>query len=172
MMINMILARSVNGVIGLNNKLPWHLPEDLKRFKDLTKGDAVIMGRKTWESLPAKFRPLPDRVNIVITSAEVDTDTMLTYRGAIVVNSLRGAIAMAKGSENVWIIGGESVYRQAIHIADRAYVTEINDEYLGDTFSPQFASDKWLYTLEGHYISKTGLRYSYILYENKFPCDL
>lgn len=169
MNVNIILARSVNGVIGKDNKLPWHLPEDLQRFKELTKGDAVIMGRKTWESLPEKFRPLPDRTNIVLTTTSYTVGSILKYNGALVAKTLREALNLAQTEhETVWIIGGENVYRQAIHIADAAFITEIDEIYEGDTFCPEFGMDKWIYHLEGCHVSKNGLKYKYIAYTKRF----
>lgn len=164
MKIKLILARSINNVIGNKGDIPWKLPEDLKRFKELTGTAAVIMGRKTWESLPEAFRPLPNRTNIVITSEGISNGK---FKGAIVTNALRHAISLATPFDTVWIIGGQSVYDEAMYIADEAFITQIDEDFEGDTFGPVFSSDDWSYSLEGNYVSKTGLKYSFIHYKKR-----
>ena len=131
MQINMIFARSANGVIGNKNAMPWHLPEDLAHFKKLTLGHPVIMGRKTWDSLPLKFRPLPSRQNIVITR-QADWQV----QGVLSADSLQNALAHCRGAAEVWIIGGAQIYAQAEPLASRIEVTDIEKDYLGDAFAP------------------------------------
>ncbi|KQO98783.1 dihydrofolate reductase [Leifsonia sp. Leaf264] len=155
--INLIWAQSVAGVIGVDGRLPWHLPEDLARFKELTAGHAVVMGRKTWESLPAKRRPLPGRRNIVLTKT-VDYEAP----GALVAQSKIGGILAAHG-DDVWVIGGAEIYQQYKWHADRIEVTEIDVTVDGDAFAPEipphFKADRgeWL-------ISAGGLRYRFVTY--------
>ncbi|OHA46286.1 MAG: hypothetical protein A3A80_04205 [Candidatus Terrybacteria bacterium RIFCSPLOWO2_01_FULL_44_24] len=135
MIISVIVAFSRNRVIGNNNTLPWHLPEDLKRFRELTYGHTVIMGRKTHESIG---KVLPGRTNIIITSKE-------DYKaeGCIIAGSLDEAIKIADGDSEVFIIGGANVYKQAMAIADRLYVTFIKEEFEGDAFFPEINEDIW-----------------------------
>ncbi len=125
--------------IGKDNALLWHLPDDLKRFKELTLGHPVIMGRKTWESLPEKFRPLPERTNIVVTrQADYKAD------GAKVVDGLSDAFLAAQdavGAEETFIIGGAQVYAEALPYANRLYLTLIDDEEEGDAFFPSYGQD-------------------------------
>lgn len=135
-LISVIVAIGRGRAIGKDNALLWHIPDDLKRFKALTLGHPVIMGRKTWESLPEKFRPLPSRTNIVITR-----QAEYAARGATVVNSLeeaRAAAARAEGCDEIFIIGGAQLYIQALPYADRLYLTVIEDDKEGDAFFPEF----------------------------------
>ena len=127
MRLNLIFACARKGVIGLNNTLPWHLPEDLAHFKKTTLGQPVIMGRKTWESLPPKFRPLPGRTNIVVTR---QTDWQAP--GAHVAHSMAQALAVCSTEAEVWVIGGAEVYAQALPLAQRAVITEIDADFEGD----------------------------------------
>ena len=158
MKINMIYAKAANGVIGLNNAMPWHLPEDLVHFKKLTLGCPVIMGRKTWDSLPAKFRPLPGRTNVVITrQADWYTD------GAQTAQSLADALALCRAAGDVWIIGGAQIYAQAEPLASRIEVTHIDKNYEGDAFAPVLGS-QWQATDRQDHVSSTGLNFSFITY--------
>jgi dihydrofolate reductase len=157
--IGLIWAQAANGVIGDAGSIPWHLSEDLARFKELTQGGAVIMGRRTWDSLPDRFRPLAGRHNIVITRQQD-----WTAEGATVVHSLAGALAAAAPA-SVWIIGGGDIYRQSMALADRLEVTEVDLDAAGDTVAPgidvaftQTAGTEWL-------TSRTGLRYRFASYE-------
>lgn len=135
-MITIIAARSRNGVIGNRGKIPWHLPADLKRFKDITAGHSIIMGRKTYESLPRK--PLTDRENIVVTKQRG-----YEASGCIVVHSLVHAIAVAI-KEHIFIIGGESLYRDALdEISEQIFLTEVHIECEGDAFFPEFDQEIW-----------------------------
>jgi dihydrofolate reductase len=133
--IGMIWAQAGNGVIGRDGTMPWHLPEDFEHFRRTTAGHPVIMGRRTWESLPARFRPLPGRTNAVITS-----DTGWSAAGAVRAGSLQAALAATSGkpgSEQVWIIGGGTVYRESMDLADTAVITVIDTEVEGDTYAPE-----------------------------------
>ena len=134
--IALVVAVSRNGVIGRDGGLPWHISSDLKRFKAITMGKPVIMGRKTWESLPK--RPLVGRQNIVITRQKnYHTD------GAIVVADVAGAIAVAGNVDEIAIIGGGEVYRSVFPLADRIYLTEVDLDVEGDTHFPALAPSEW-----------------------------
>ncbi|MGE5541306.1 MAG: dihydrofolate reductase [Bacillota bacterium] len=139
-MIHLIAALSKQTrAIGKNGDLLWHIPADLGRFKSLTIGHPVIMGRKTWESLPEKFRPLPGRTNIVVSR-----DTGYSASGATVVNTLEEAFEMAKGTEGadkIFVIGGGQLYEAALPYADQLDLTLINDPVEGDTFFPPYEED-------------------------------
>lgn len=128
MLLSIIVAVSENGVIGLNNQLIWRLPDDLKRFKQLTLGHPIIMGRKTFESIG---KPLPGRQSIIITR-----DKNFSFEGTIVVHSLEEAIEEAKkiGTEEAFVIGGGDIYRQVQDICDKLYITEVHTQTNGDTF--------------------------------------
>ncbi|MEU6130310.1 dihydrofolate reductase [Saccharopolyspora sp. NPDC047091] len=125
-MIGLIWAQSTTGVIGRDGTMPWHLPEDLKHFRTTTAGATVLMGRRTWESLPPRFRPLPGRRNLVLSRTPQD--------GAETFTDLPAALAAADG--DVWVIGGAAVYRAALPLADRIVVTEIREPFDGDTVAP------------------------------------
>jgi dihydrofolate reductase len=140
MIISMIAAVSENMVIGRNNDLPWHLPDDMKYFMQTTKGHCVIMGRKNYESIPEKFRPLPNRVNIVVTRQEG-----FEAPECIVVHSLGQALEKAEGTgpDEVFIIGGSEIYKQGLGLAKRLYLTEINATIEGDVYFPAFNPAEW-----------------------------
>ena len=158
MNINLIFARSANGVIGKNNAMPWHLPEDLAHFKKLTLGSPVLMGRKTWDSLPPKFRPLPGRSNVVITR-----QTDWQAEGATTAGSLQAALTLCQSSSEVWIIGGAQIYAQAEPLASRIEVTHIDKNYEGDAFAPRLGP-QWLPIHREDHVSSIGLNYSFITY--------
>ena len=140
MKVSLIVAVSENGVIGKDNDLIWHLPNDMKFFKDTTMGHHVIMGRKNFESIPHKFRPLPNRTNIVITR-----QSDYKAEDSIVVNSVEEALKVAKSNrENeAFIIGGGQIYKLALeaNLIDRIYLTRIHHSFDGDTFFPELSSD-------------------------------
>jgi dihydrofolate reductase len=140
MVISMIAAVSENGVIGRNNDLPWHLPDDMKYFMQTTKGHCVIMGRKNYESIPEKFRPLPNRVNIVVTRQKD-----FKAPGCLVVHSLSQALEKAEGlgPEEVFVIGGAEIYRQGVTLAAKLYLTEIRATIQGDVYFPAFDHTVW-----------------------------
>lgn len=140
MKISMIAAMTRNRVIGKDNDIPWHLPDDFKYFKDTTQGHFVIMGRKNFESLPDKFRPLPHRPNVIITrQADYDGE------GSYVVDSLAKALdlARANGEDEAFIIGGGQIYQMALPVADLIYLTEIDAELEGEVFFPEFDLTGW-----------------------------
>jgi dihydrofolate reductase len=152
--VGLIWAQSVSGVIGRNGGIPWRLPEDLTRFKELTFGHTVVMGRLTWESLPTKVRPLPGRRNIVLTS-----DAGYLAGGAEVAATLDAALAAVDGQ--TWVIGGGQVYTQALSRATRCEVTEVDvtlprDD--GDVTAPVL-DEHWMAEATDWQTSSTGLRY-------------
>ena len=140
MQISMIAAMGSNRVIGKDNDIPWHLPDDFKFFKDTTKNHHVVMGRKNWESLSPKFQPLPDRTNLVITR---QSDYVAS--GATVVATLEDALAIAKKNREPepFIIGGGEIYRMAWDLADRIYLTEIDSPFDGQVTFPEIDLSKW-----------------------------
>jgi len=139
MKISMIAAMGKNRVIGLNNKMPWHLPADLQWFKKVTLGSPIIMGRKTYESIG---RPLPGRLNIILSRNQT-----LEIEGCSVVNSLDSALQLAKDADNskdeIFITGGSHLYNKFLDTADRLYLTLIDDEFDGDTYFPDYTDLSW-----------------------------
>jgi len=133
--VSIVVATDANGGIGLGGSLPWRLPEDLRRFKALTMGSPVIMGRKTWNSIG---RPLPGRHNIVVSR-----QAGLAIDGCTVVDSLHSALAAAGPAAEVFVIGGAEIYRLAIPIADTMYVTRVHATVGADTFFPAFDAAAW-----------------------------
>jgi dihydrofolate reductase len=160
MKVCMILARARNGVVGKDGTLPWHLPEDLAHFKSLTLGCPVIMGRKTWDSLPPRFRPLPGRVNIVVTR-QPDWQSA----GARRAGSLEEAIALCEGESQVWVIGGAQLWAQALPRVDTAEITEIDADFEGDVFAPEL-DGAWQETARERHLSAKGVGYSFVTYQN------
>jgi dihydrofolate reductase len=140
MTISIIVAVSDNGVIGKDNQLIWHLPADLKYFKETTKGHAVIMGRKNYESIPEKYRPLPERINIIV-SRNPDYNAP----ACILVNSIEAAIDEAKklNINEAFIIGGGEIYRQSMHLADKLYLTRVHGDFDGDTYFDSPGIEEW-----------------------------
>lgn len=133
-MVSLIVATDKQGGIGKDNALLWHLPNDLKRFKSITSGHPIIMGRKTYDSIG---RPLPNRLNIIITQ-----NKDLNIEGCVIVHSLKDAIIAAEGKD-VFIIGGGSIYEQAMEIADMIYLTLVDVTLEADTHFPKIEDDKW-----------------------------
>ncbi len=167
--LGLVWAQTSTGVIGKAGTMPWHLPEDLKHFSSLTSGHPVIMGRKTWESFPDKYRPLPGRTNIVITRQKDWRDTA-GADGAVAVKSLDDALLesqFAPGPEMVWIIGGGEIFAQALDLADVAVVTTIDTTAEGDTFAPDLGYD-WTASASlpanGWLTSANGTRYRMTLW--------
>ncbi|MFK5982688.1 MAG: dihydrofolate reductase [Flavobacteriaceae bacterium] len=134
-MITIIAAAGINNELGKDNDLVWHLPDDFKRFKKLTTGHHIIMGRKTFESFP---KPLPNRIHLVITR-----NKNYNPEGAIVVHSMDEALKIAKNDDQAFIIGGGEIYKIGINLADKIELTRVNSEFEADTFFPDIPSDKW-----------------------------
>ncbi|MBT9551906.1 MAG: dihydrofolate reductase [Hydrogenophaga sp.] len=159
--LNLIYARAANGVIGKDNALPWHLPEDLAHFKRTTLGCPVIMGRKTWDSLPAKFRPLPGRPNIVVTR-----DARWHAEGAAVAHSLDAARALCPPGSDAWVIGGAQIYAQALPLANTVVVTEIARDFDGDAFAPALGAE-WQETARESLVAASGLPLAFVTYRRQ-----
>lgn len=157
MSLGLIWAQSTAGVIGRDGGLPWHLPEDLARFRAVTTGHPVIMGRRTWEALPARFRPLPGRRNIVVSRR-----SDLRLDDAEVTGSLPAAAALIAGTDG-WVIGGAQVYAAALSLASLVDVTEIDIDVDGDTYAPDLTG--WALASRGPWhTSSTGLNYRFLRY--------
>jgi dihydrofolate reductase len=157
--INLIFARAANGVIGKDNTMPWHLPEDLAHFKRQTQGCPVVMGRKTWDSLPPRFRPLPGRSNIVVTR-----QSDWQAEGALRAAGLPEALSLCGDAPDIWVIGGAEIYRQAEPLAVRAEVTEIAQDFEGDAFAPVLGA-AWQETARSAQLSASGLAFSFVTYQ-------
>lgn len=170
--VGLIWAEARDGVIGLDGVMPWHVPEDLAHFKAVTLGGAVVMGRKTWDSIPERFRPFVGRENIVVTrQADWSAD------GAHVAHSVVDAIALAArltAGERVWVTGGAEIYRAALagdaaesFLVDRLEVTEIDAEFAGDTHAPAIDATWHVETTDpasDWHLSRTGLPYRFLRY--------
>ena len=133
--VSIIVAMAQNRTIGINNSLPWRCPEDLKHFKALTMGHHMIMGRKTFDSIG---KPLPGRTTVVVTR-----NTQLQIEGCLVAHTLHGAIAACSGDDEIFIVGGAELYAQAMPLADTLYVTEIQQDVMGDAYFPAFNPAEW-----------------------------
>jgi dihydrofolate reductase len=153
--VRMVWAQAHGGLLGADGALPWHLPEDLRQFKSLTMGSTVVMGRRTWESLPSKVRPLPGRRNVVLSSSLVATEV-----GAEVASSVDDVLA---AHDDFWVIGGGGVYAAFLPFASEIVVTQIDASFPGDTWAPEL-SEAWRPESrtpdEGWSVSSTGLRYA------------
>ena len=159
-MLSIIVAVAENNVIGRNNSLIWHITEDLKYFKRITSGHTIIMGRKTFESIG---KPLPNRTNVVISR-----NVGFNPEGCIVASSLSEAIARTNPDEENFVIGGGSIYCEAIGIADKLYLTKVHCSYEGDTFSPEIG-DEWKEISREDFErgEKFEHPFSFIIYERK-----
>jgi dihydrofolate reductase len=154
--LSLIVARASNGVIGKDNQLPWHLPADLKHFKAITMGKPIVMGRKTFESIG---RPLPGRQNIVVTR-----NPDFTASGITVVHSVEAAITAANETEEIMIIGGTELYKLSLPLADRIYLTDIQQDFDGDAHFPSLDS-QWREVSREDHVSDDGLSYSFCVFE-------
>lgn len=162
-MISFIVAMDENRVIGKNNQLPWHLPEDLKYFKKVTMGHPIIMGRKTFESIG---RPLPGRENIIVTR-----QTSYKQEGCTVLNSIEELLGYCaqNESEEYFVIGGAEIFKEILSAADRLYITFIHKEFEGDTFFPSLNMDEWALTSQekGPENEKNPYFYEFLKYDRK-----
>lgn len=163
MKIHLIWAQARGGVIGRDNTIPWRLPEDMAHFKARTFGHPVIMGRRTWDSIPAKFRPLPGRRNIVVSR-----DPSWQADGAERAPGLTEALALCSQSNEVWVVGGAQIYAQALPLAHRALVTEIELDVQGDAFAPALPAN-WRETARERHTAASGIEYSFVTYEPTQP---
>lgn len=157
-MVGLIWAQTVEGVIGRDNTIPWRIPEDTAHFKETTLGHPVVMGRRTWESLPPRFRPLPGRRNVVVTRQGGWSDD-----GAETAHSVEHALDLA--GDSAWVIGGSQIYTAALPFANELVVTEIDADIAGDAVAPPIG-DEWAVGDDGDWrISEpSGLRYRFRRY--------
>ncbi|MDX1628711.1 MAG: dihydrofolate reductase [Fulvivirga sp.] len=166
MKISMIAAVAQNNVIGKDNDLVWHLPDDMRFFMQTTTNHHVIMGRKNFESLPPKYRPLPNRTNIVITRQQD-----YIAEGAHVVHSLDKALQIARdhGESEAFIIGGGEIYKLGLEVADTLYLTEIHSSFEGDAYFPEFDRSEWQQLKREHHAVDERHKYAFdfVTYERK-----
>jgi dihydrofolate reductase len=157
--ISIIVAIARNGAIGRNNDLLWHIPADLKRFKEITKGHQVIMGRMTYLSLPK--RPLVNRTNIVITDNKVEV-----FEGCITVYSIQEAMDLCNEKEESFIIGGGSIYRQFLPLSNKLYLTLVDKDFEADTFFPEIDKNQWTLVEKSEpiYDEANDFSYSFVTY--------
>src|SRR3954469_9894349 len=155
--IYLVAAVASNGVIGKDGHLPWNLPEDLKHFKRLTLGHPIIMGRRTWESLPGA---LPGRDNIVVTR-----QAGYEAAGAAVASSLEGALALCLGESVAFVIGGSRLFEESLPIAAGLVMTEIHRDFPGDTWFPQYDRGQWREAQREAHTAADGMRFDFVRYE-------
>jgi len=158
--VSIIVAVADNDVIGRDGGLPWHLPADLKRFKRLTSGHQMVMGRRTWDSIGR--RPLPGRPTIVVSR-----DPSFVAEGAQVARSVEEALELAAGADEVFIAGGEAIYRAALPVADRIYLTRVHACFDGDTHFPAFDANDWQVVVEERHEpdEKNPYAHTFLVYE-------
>lgn len=159
--VSLIVALAKNRAIGIDNRLPWHLPADLKRFRALTMGHHIVMGRRTYESIG---KPLPGRISVVVTR-----NRDLQIAGCIVVHTLQQAIAACGDDEEIFVVGGAELYAQALAIADRLYVTEIQQDVQGDAYFPVIDRADWQEISREQHIQQEApyLKFHYATYQRK-----
>ena len=160
--ISLVVAVAQNRAIGKDNHLLCHLPEDMRHFREVTLGRPVIMGRKTWESLPEAFCPLPGRNNIVVSR-----NAAYQAEGATIASSLEEAIAQAGNVEQINIIGGADIFRLALPMADVLDMTEIDASFDADTFFPEFLPEDWQETSRKTQQSESGPTFSFVEYRRR-----
>jgi len=158
MIVTIVVAIAENHAIGKDNKLLWHLPKDLKHFKEITSGGTVIMGRKTYDSVG---KPLPNRRNIIITRQQIE------IAGCEVVNSLQAALDLCREHKEVFIVGGAEIYKQAMPLTDRIYLTIVHENFEADTYFPEISKDIWKETERTDHEAdeKNPLSFSFITLE-------
>lgn len=179
MNVNLIYAKSMNNVIGNQGKLPWHIPEDLAYFSRVTDKDLVIMGSRTWRSLPDRFKPLPNRLNLVVTTDASLAPEVLDKGGIVFCDKEQIDIKKiirhfrdAGHYENIWVIGGNALFEQALPYAHYSYVTEIEAEYPGDTFAPMLDAGSWIKISNKRVISQMGIMLNFCVYQNQHVHDV
>jgi dihydrofolate reductase len=156
--VGLIWAQARNGVIGQNGVMPWHLPEDLAHFKRTTLSHPVVMGRRTWDSIPPRFRPLPGRTNLVVTR-QADWHQIGAQRSS----NLREALQKCENAEKIWIIGGAQIYAQAMPLADELVVTHIDADFAGDAHAPAIGPE-WREEARDECVAASGLRLAFVTY--------
>jgi dihydrofolate reductase len=160
--VSLVAAVARCGVIGRANAIPWYLPEDARRFRAVTMGHPVVMGRRTWESLPERFRPLPGRRNVVVTRND-------SWRGegAERADSLDDALRLLAGAPQVFVIGGAELYAQALPLADELVVTEIDTEVEGDVYFPPFDREAFREESREPHVSEDGVSFAFVTYARR-----
>jgi dihydrofolate reductase len=157
--VSLVAAVARGGVIGRGNAIPWRIPEDLARFRSLTTGHPVVMGRRTWDSLPQTFRPLPGRRNIVVTrNPDWSAD------GAEPAGSLADALRLLESAERVFVIGGGELYAEALPLADELLLTEVEADVEGDTWFPGWERAEFDETGREQHVSESGVEFSFVTY--------
>ena len=159
MIISLIAAMGKNRVIGADNSIPWKLPQDMKRFKELTTGKPVVMGRKTFEAIG---RMLPNRTNIIITR-----DRNYKAEGCVVVHSTEEALKAANKNQEFMIIGGAEIYKQFLPIANKMYLTFIDKNFEGDAYFPEYDKNEWKEVSREEHADENGLKYAFVNLERK-----
>ncbi len=162
MNVSLVAAVARGGVIGRAGGLPWRLPEDMRRFRELTLGHPVIMGRRTWDSLPDRFRPLPGRRNVVVTR-----NSSWQSEGAERAGSLEEALRLVSDAERVFVIGGGELYAAALPLADELLLTEIDLEVVGDTVFPTWDRAEFDESARENGLSENGVRFSFVRYARR-----
>ena len=162
MRVTLVAAVARGGVIGRDGGIPWRLPEDLAHFRELTTGHAVVMGRRTWDSIPERFRPLPGRRNVVVTR---DPDWIAL--GAERAGSLAEALQLLAAEEEVFVVGGAEIYAAALRLADRLELTEIDLDIEGDTFFPVFGTEEFEETVREPHTSADGTAFVFVTYARR-----
>jgi len=160
--ISLVAAVARNGVIGRDGSVPWRLPEDMQRFRALTMGHPVVMGRKTWESLPDRFRPLPGRDNVVVTR-----NPDWAAQGADRAGSLEDALHLVESEPNVFVIGGGEIYAAALPLADELVLTEIDAEIEGDTTFPEWDRSDFEEVSRERRVSEDGMPFAFVTYARR-----
>jgi dihydrofolate reductase len=160
--LSLVAAVARDRVIGRDNAIPWRLPEDVARFKAVTTGHAVVMGRRTWDSIPDRYRPLPGRRNVVVTRNRAWRAT-----GAERAASLGDALELLAGEERVYVIGGAEIYAAALPLADELLLTEIDLAVDGDTFFPAFDRDAFAEVSREEHVGEDGVRFAFAVYERR-----
>ena len=162
MRLSIVAAVARGGVIGRDNAIPWRIPEDARHFRALTMGHPVVMGRRTWDSLPDRYRPLPGRRNVVL-SRNADWQE----EGAERASSLEGALQLLEGVPQVFVIGGADVYATALPLTDELLLTEIDADVDGDTLFPPFAAAEFEETSREQLVSEAGVPLSFVTYARR-----
>ena len=164
MKVSLVAAVAHGGVIGRDNELPWQIPEDARRFRALTWGHPVVMGRRTWDSLPGRFRPLPGRRNVVVTR-----NASWRARGAERAGSLAEALRLLAGADEVFVIGGGELYADALPLADELHLTEIDLEVEGDTFFPVLDRAVFREASRERHVADDGTAFAFVRYVRDEP---
>jgi dihydrofolate reductase len=160
--VTLVAAVARGGVIGRDGTVPWHLPKDMAIFRQLTTGHAVVMGRRTWDSLPDRFRPLPGRRNIVVSR-----NPSWDAKGAERAGSLEDALLLAGADERIFVIGGEQIYRAALPHADELVLTELALDVEGDAFFPDWPREDFVEVDRDHHVGKDGTELAFVTYRRR-----